>query len=64
MMTDIARKQIRVDIASSNFPRFDVNPNSGEPLNRNRQIVIATNTIYHDAEHPSAIELPIVLEHK
>ncbi len=52
--------RIRVDISSSNFPRFDVNPNTGEPLNRQRLSKIATQTIYHDAAHPSAILLPIV----
>jgi len=52
--------RIRVDVSSSNFPRFDVNPNTGEPLNDNRQTKIAINTVYHDAEHPSQIVLPIV----
>jgi uncharacterized protein len=52
--------RIRVDISSSNFPRFDVNPNTGEPLNDNRTRKLAVNTIYHDARHPSAIVLPIV----
>jgi putative CocE/NonD family hydrolase len=52
--------RIRVDISSSNFPRFDVNPNTGEPLNDNRGRVVATNTVYHDADHPSHILLPIV----
>jgi len=52
--------RIRIDISSSNFPRFDVNPNTGEPLNANRRMVIATNTIYHDREHPSAIILPVI----
>lgn len=52
--------RIRVDISSSNFPRFDVNPNTGEPLNENRRQVIATNTIYHDAKHPSHILLPVI----
>ncbi|HEV2424349.1 MAG TPA: CocE/NonD family hydrolase [Terriglobia bacterium] len=52
--------RIRVDISSSNFPRFDVNPNTGEPLNLNRRMEIATNTIYHDREHPSAIILPVI----
>ena len=52
--------RIRVDISSSNFPRFDVNPNTGEPLNDNRRWAIAVNTIYHDAQHPSQIVLPIV----
>ena len=52
--------RIRVDISSSNFPRFDVNPNTGEPLNTHRRLVIATNTLHHDSEHPSSIILPII----
>jgi hypothetical protein len=54
------RHRIRVDISSSNFPRFDVNPNTGEPLNNNRRSAIAVNTIYDDAEHPSQILLPVI----
>jgi putative CocE/NonD family hydrolase len=52
--------RIRVDISSSNFPRFDVNPNTGEPLNRHRRMVVATNTVYHDRERPSHIVLPLI----
>ncbi len=52
--------RIRVDISSSNFPRFDVNPNTGEPLNDNRRIETAVNTIHHDAAHPSHLALPLV----
>jgi len=52
--------RIRLDISSSNFPRFDVNPNTGEPLNANRRLAIATNTVYHDREHPSQVILPII----
>jgi uncharacterized protein len=52
--------RIRLDVSSSNFPRFDINPNTGEPLNDNRQTKIATNTVYHDASHPSQVILPIV----
>ena len=52
--------RIRLDISSSNFPRFDVNPNTGEPLQQHRRTVIATNTIYYDREHPSRIVLPLV----
>jgi len=52
--------RIRVDVSSSNFPRFDVNPNTGEPANDQRRTVIATNTIYHDAAHPSHVLLPLV----
>ncbi|HMC21478.1 MAG TPA: CocE/NonD family hydrolase [Thermoanaerobaculia bacterium] len=52
--------RIRVDISSSNFPRFDVNPNTGEPLNQNRRWTTATNAVYHDPQHPSHLELPII----
>jgi hypothetical protein len=52
--------RIRLDISSSNFPRFDINPNTGEALNANRRLSIATNTVYHDREHPSHVILPII----
>ena len=51
--------RIRLDISSSNFPRFDVNPNTGEPLAQHRRVVTAVNTLHHDAEHPSALILPV-----
>jgi putative CocE/NonD family hydrolase len=52
--------RIRVDLSSSNFPRFDVNPNTGEPLNDQRRTLVATNTIYLDRSHPSHIVLPVI----
>ena len=52
--------RIRVDISSSNFPRFDVNPNTGEPLNDHRRIATAVNEVYHDRVHPSHIVLPVI----
>jgi len=52
--------RIRLDISSSNFPRFDTNPNTGEPLNDNHRWRIANNSIYVDAQHPSHIVLPII----
>ena len=52
--------RLRVDISSSNFPRFDVNPNTGEPLQQHRRTATATNTVYYDREHPSHIVLPLV----
>ena len=52
--------RIRVDISSSNFPRFDLNPNTGEPLNDHRRTISAFNTIYHDRERPSHILLPVI----
>jgi putative CocE/NonD family hydrolase len=52
--------RLRLEISSSNFPRFDRNLNTGEDAASARKSVPATNAIYHDAEHPSALILPIV----
>jgi uncharacterized protein len=49
--------RIRLDISSSNFPRFDVNPNTGEPLGANRRQIGVDNSVYHDPGHPSAVTL-------
>lgn len=54
-----AGHRIRVDISSSNFPFFDVNPNTGERSGYQTHEVTAVNTVYHDREHPSHINLPI-----
>jgi putative CocE/NonD family hydrolase len=51
--------RIRIQVASSSFPRFDRNTNAGGeggPMN----IVVAQQTIYHDAQHPSYILLPVI----
>ncbi len=52
--------RLRLDISSSNFPRFDINPNTGEPLQQQRRQNTADNTVYHDRAHPSYIILPII----
>jgi uncharacterized protein len=52
--------RIRLDIASSNFPKFDVNPQSGEAEGSARRRVVATNTVFGDAARPSQVVLPIV----
>ncbi|HUT92757.1 MAG TPA: CocE/NonD family hydrolase [Thermoguttaceae bacterium] len=52
-----AGHRIRIDVTSSSFPNFDVNRNTGDPNGRTWRV--ARNTIHHDAEHPSAIVLPI-----
>ena len=51
--------RIRVDISSSNWPRFDVNHNTGEPLGIDRTYETARQTIHHSADCPSHIVLPI-----
>jgi predicted acyl esterase len=52
--------RIRLDVSSSNWPRFDLNPNTGEPLGLNTRTVEALNTVYHDARYKSHVVLPIV----
>ncbi|MBN1359756.1 MAG: CocE/NonD family hydrolase [Sedimentisphaerales bacterium] len=52
--------RVRVALSSSNAPRFEPNPNTGEPSGVDSRTQRATNTIYMDAKHPSHIVLPIV----
>ncbi len=52
--------RVRVDVSSSNYPRFDVNPNTGDPLGEHRRMITADNTVYHDAAHPSQVVLPVI----
>jgi putative CocE/NonD family hydrolase len=52
--------RIRVEIASSNFPRFDRNPNTGEQPGRSDTVVSALQTVHHSAEYPSRIILPVI----
>jgi putative CocE/NonD family hydrolase len=55
-----AGHQLRLYVSSSNFPRFDRNLNTGEPLATGTRMVKADQAVYHDAAHPSALVLPIV----
>jgi putative CocE/NonD family hydrolase len=55
-----AGHRIRLDVSSSNFPRLDVNSNTGEPVGRHTHQRAAHQTVYADAEHPSHVVLPIV----
>lgn len=56
--------RIRVEICSSDALNFDINPNAFIDLNKAKKedYVVAAQTIYHDAEHPSFIELPVIPE--
>ncbi len=56
----VAGHRIRVDISSSNFPRFELNPNTGGPLGSDRRRRVAQNTLYHDIERPSRMILPLL----
>jgi putative CocE/NonD family hydrolase len=56
----LAGHKLRLEISSSNFPRFDRNLNTGEEQAHATRMIKATNVIYHDKAHPSALVLPIV----
>jgi uncharacterized protein len=55
-----AGHRIRLEISSSNFPRFDRNPNTGRPVSGEAELRPAMQTIFHDATRPSHVVLPIV----
>jgi len=52
--------RIRVEISSSNFPRFDRNPNSGLPFGTDTVLHPAEQTVFHDSLRPSHILLPVI----
>jgi len=52
--------RLRIDIASSNFPRFDVNPNSGEPEGLAANKRVARNTVHMSSEKPSRVTLTVL----
>ena len=56
----VAGHRVRVDVSSSNFPRFEPNPNTGEPMGRHTRTIEATNTVYVDSSRPSHVVLPII----
>jgi putative CocE/NonD family hydrolase len=55
-----AGHRIRVEISSSNFPRYDRNLNTGGLVGFETNVRPAEQTIYHDARRPSRVVLPVV----
>jgi hypothetical protein len=53
-------RQLRLDIASSSFPHFDINPKSGEPEGAMEHPRVAHNRVVADATRPSRVELPVI----
>jgi len=51
--------RIRVDITSSNYPRFDPNPNTGHPFRSDNETLVARNTIHFGSSYPSRVILPL-----
>ncbi|HXJ47248.1 MAG TPA: CocE/NonD family hydrolase [Candidatus Dormibacteraeota bacterium] len=56
----LAGHKLRLEISSSDFPRFDRNLNTGEERARGTRMVKATNVLFHDKEHASALILPVI----
>jgi uncharacterized protein len=56
----LAGHKLRLEVSSSNFPRFDRNLNTGDNQAHTTRMVKATNVIYHDKLHPSALIVPMV----
>ena len=52
--------RLRVEISSSNFPRFDRNQNTGAPIGQDDRLETARQTVHHREEYPSHIVLPII----
>ncbi len=55
-----AGHRVRLEISSSNFPRFDRNPNTGRPFPSEAELRPAMQTIFHDETRPSHVVLPII----
>jgi putative CocE/NonD family hydrolase len=52
--------RVRLEVSSSNFPRFDRNTNTGGPIGADTGFVSALQTVFHTSGRPSRIALPIV----
>jgi putative CocE/NonD family hydrolase len=52
--------RMRIYVTSSKAPHYDPNPNTGTEIAFEKNLVSATNTVYHDRQHPSRIILPLV----
>jgi uncharacterized protein len=55
-----AGHRIRVDISSSNFPRYARNQNTDKPFGMSAEVNIAHQTIFHNTEYPSHLVLPVI----
>jgi len=52
--------RIRIQISSTDFPRLHRNPNTGEPLLDDAALVPVVQSVFHDADHPSRVTLPVI----
>ena len=52
--------RLRLEVSSSNFPRWDRNPNTGAPFGADAAVAVAHQTVFHDVARPSRLVLPVV----
>jgi putative CocE/NonD family hydrolase len=52
--------RIQLEVSSSNFPKYDRNPNTGQKFGEDAQLMIANQTVYHGGARASRLVLPIV----
>jgi putative CocE/NonD family hydrolase len=52
--------RLRLEVSSSNFPRWDRNPNTGNPFGADTVLKAARQSVFHDAARPSHLVLPII----
>jgi putative CocE/NonD family hydrolase len=52
--------RLRVHVTSSDFPQWDANPNTGAPFGADAEVVVADQVVFHDADRPSHILLPVI----
>ena len=62
MTGNVFRKghSLRLEVSSSNFPRFDRNPNTGNPYGKDAETRVARQAVHHSREYPSHLLLPVV----
>jgi putative CocE/NonD family hydrolase len=58
----LAGHKLRLEVAGSNFPRFNRNPHTGADPGTAAQFTKTVNTVYHDREHPSALNVHVVTQ--
>ncbi len=59
----LAGHRIRLEVSSSDFPRFDRNLNTGEDQRTGTRMAVARQTIYHNERYPSHLTLPVIPRH-
>ena len=52
--------RIRLEVSSSNYPRFDRNSNTGGHITDETEFAVATNRVLHGPAHPSRLILPLI----